>query len=100
MATLFYDHLIDWKNITDALNDLGIDGEERLEIIEDSEHAIHTEVLFIFVAHLPAERHEEFVTRFAAAPHDASHFEFLMTYGQGDVTSAVKKRTDELIGEI
>lgn len=100
MATVFYDHMIDWQKLIDELDRLEIGGEERQEILEHSEHVIHTEVLLVFAAHLPNDHHHEFLERFAAAPHDMSHLEFLAAHGSGDVSQKVKKRTEEVIAEI
>lgn len=100
MATLFYDHLINWQRLHDALNELGIDGEERLEIMEDIEHTVHTEVLMVFVTHLPAETHQEFIERFHAAPFDESHLHFLTTHSTADIQRIVTERTDQLLTEI
>src|SRR5258708_22860235 len=100
MATLFYDHLIDWPKLYNELDAAGIDGEERLEIVEHIEHELHTEVLIVFVEHLPAEKHTEFLERFHAAPYDEAHLQFVITHGKGNVEEAVRQRTNKVINEI
>ena len=100
MATLFYDHLIDWQKLTKGLDSSGVDGPERLELMEHAEHTIHTEVLIVLMTHLPAEKHIEFIDQFHAAPHDVAHLQFITKYANGDVENAVRVRTNQLIEEI
>jgi hypothetical protein len=100
MASLFYDQLIDWKKLTAALDDCGIDGDERLAVLDHIEHILHTEVLVVIVSSLPAHKHEEFMELFHAAPYDEGHFQFLITHGTGDVRQTVKSRSDQIIEEI
>jgi len=102
MATLFYDHLIDWQKLTNTLDILGIHGEDRHEVVEHAEHIIHTEVLIVLISHLPTEKHDEFMQLFYTAPYDANQLKFLKTHGKEDrdVESAVRQRSAEVIAEI
>jgi hypothetical protein len=100
MAIVFYDPFIDWQKLTDALDEFGIEGEERLEVIEHAEHTIHTEILIVFVTLLPAEKHQPFVEQFHAAPHDPKHIDFIVEHTKADVESVVRQRTDQILNEI
>ena len=100
MATLFYDHLIDWQRLEDAFARLELEPEERAELWEHAEHTLHTEVIMVFVSHLPKEKHEEFITRFHAAPFDSSHLHFVVSHTTSDVDSAVKERANAVINEM
>ena len=100
MATIFYDSLIDWQKVHDALNEQGIDGEERLEVMEHIEHTVHTEVLLVIISQLPAEKHDEFLEKFDAAPHDPTHLDFLKSHGAVDIETKVKTRADEVLAEV
>lgn len=100
MATVFYDHLIDWKMLDEAIRSAGIDGQERLDVHAHAEHVLHIEVLRIFITHLPRELHEEFLIRFHSAPHDTAHLHFVVSHSTTDVETAVKEKTKLLIQEI
>ena len=100
MATLFYDHLINWQKLTDGLNAVGVEGPERLELMEHAEHTIHTEVLIVLLTHLPTEKHTQFIEQFHAAPHDIAHLQFVIKHTNNDVENAVRIRTNQLIEEI
>ncbi len=100
MAKLFYDHLITWEKLTRSLDTLGAAGEERLEIIEIIEESLHTEILIVILTHLPREQHEVFLDRFHAAPHDASHLDFIKSHGHTDIEDKIRSRSAELIEEI
>lgn len=100
MATLFYDHLIDWPKLMTALDEFDIDRHDRLEILEHAEHIIHTEVLMVIVHHLPAEKHDQFLEQFHAKPHSDMHILFLRLHAHGDFETAVRQKSNELIAEI
>ena len=102
MATLFYDHLIDWQKLSNAVEALQLDSEDKSEVWEEIEHTIHTEVLIIFVKHLPPEKHEEFVERFHAKPYNSEHLEFVKTYAamldpQANIEQAVREHLTVVI---
>jgi hypothetical protein len=100
MSTLFYDHLIDWKQLTTTLDELGIDGDERIEVLEQIEHLIHSEVMIVFVTYLPAVRHHEFIERFHAAPYDSAHLDFVNTHSGTQIEVIVRQRASKVIQEI
>lgn len=100
MATIFYDHLIDWRKLDTAIRNLGIDSEERQTVMTHAEHIIHMHVLMVIVSHLPREKHEEFITRFHSAPHDVSHLHYIVSHTTTDVESAIRNKADDLIQEI
>ncbi len=100
MATLFYDHLIDWQKFHDALTLIDMEREEQQEIIEHAEHILHTEVLVVFVTHLPRHQHEEFLQRFYDAPHDKAHWEFIKANCDDDVEAAVRQKSDEVLKDL
>lgn len=100
MATLFYDHLIDWGKLDQALNALELDKNTYIEYWEHIEHVLHTEVVMVLINHLPEERHEEFLDRFHATPHDNQHLHYLASHGKGDVEMGIRIRSDELINEL
>ncbi len=100
MAIVFYDHLIDWSKLEQKLDELALDKELRLEYTEHIEHSLHTEILMVIIGHLPPHKHEEFLDRFHAAPHDIQHLHFLVTHGRGDVETAIQTRANEVLNEI
>lgn len=99
MAQIFYDHLIDWEKLTQTLDNFDLEGEDRLELIEIVEQRLHTEVLVIILSSIPQHRHEEFIERFHAMPHDANHFEFLHAHASTPIEPAIRKRSSEIIEE-
>lgn len=100
MANVFYDHLIDWAELERVLDEQALDKMVRLKYLEHIEHAIHTEILVVIIDHLPTEKHEEFVERFYLNPGSVDHLHYLVSYGKGDVETAIKKRGKELVTEL
>jgi hypothetical protein len=97
MAILFYDHLIDWQRLHDAIAELEVDGDEKHEVIEHAEHIVHTELMIVFVQHLPAHKHEEFLNEFHASPYDQKNLVFLQMYGGDDIEVKVRQKSDEVL---
>jgi hypothetical protein len=104
MAKIFYDDLIAWKTLAVAVEALGLTKEEQLEFSEHLEHIIHTEVLAIIIEFLPPEKHEEFVERFHAAPHDEQHFFYIAKHAPAQNLSqfqdTIRRRSNEIIAEL
>lgn len=100
MATIFYDHLIDWARLEQALDVLALDKEARLSYWEEIEHALHTEVLTIILEHLPEPKHEEFLERFHAAPHDGTHLHYLVVHAHPDIEVAITQRANQIITDV
>ena len=99
MATLFYDHLIDWHRLEEVLRTIDLESEEREEVWEHTEHILHTEIFIVLVTHLPVAKHEEFVQLFHAAPHAETHLEFLKKHG-ADIEEKVRRKSSEIIDEV
>jgi hypothetical protein len=100
MSTIFYDHLIPWHKVDLYIQTVGLAGEERIEIIELIEETIHTETLLVILHHLPAGKHEEFVEKFHAAPHDKEHLTFLKQHGHPEIEQRIKEAAEKIITEL
>lgn len=100
MATLLYDHLIDWNRLIQTLDSLEVHGEDRMELIEVIEETLHTEILIVFLDHLPTHVHDEFMHRLYASPHDPIHFEFIRQYGVLDIEEKVRQHSQKVIDEL
>lgn len=100
MATVFYDHLIDWESLEKALAMLELDREIQHQYLDEIEHTVHTEVLTVITEHLPEEHHEDFLERFHAAPHDPSHLHYIVSHGHPDVELAIQAKANQVIAEI
>lgn len=100
MASVFYDHLIDWGRLDSALNALGLDKEQKLEYLEEIEHTLHTEMLVLIIENLAPEHHEGFIDRFHAAPHDAAHLHFLVEVCKPDIEISIHVKANQIISHI
>jgi hypothetical protein len=100
MATIFYDHLIPWEKIEIHIHRLNLGHDERMEIIELIEETVHTETLIIILRYLPKEKHEEFIEKFHAAPHDKGHLDFLKEHTHPDLEEHLKKDIENMVMEL
>jgi hypothetical protein len=100
MSHIFYDHLIPWDKVDVYIHTIGADGEEKLQIIELVEETIHTETLTVILSHLPEEKHEEFIERFHAAPHDEEHLSYLKAYAKEEIEEKIRSAVDTVINDL
>lgn len=100
MSQIFYDHLIPWEKVDIYIHTIGADGEEKLQIIELVEETIHTEALTVILNHLPEEKHEEFIDRFHAAPHDEQHLHYLKEHTKEEIESKIRETVESVINEL
>lgn len=100
MATLFYDHLINWEKMTQSLDSLGVFGDERLELVEVIEESLHTEILIIILSQLPKEKHEAYIERFHAAPYDTDHFYFIDSHSQSNISELIREHSERFFDEM
>lgn len=100
MSHVFYDHLLPWEKINAFLLSLDISSEERHELLELIEEALHTEVLTVICTYLPREKHEEFIVLFHEEPHHEKHMHYLREHASSDVRIHIKSRSEEIVDEL
>jgi hypothetical protein len=100
MSTVFYDHLIDWPKLEKALDSMELDKDQKLILLEEIEHALHSEIMVLIIEHLEPEHHEPFIERFHAAPYDVTHLHFLVSVAKPDIEIAIQKRANQIITDV
>ncbi len=99
----FYDHLVAVEEVTTVLKNYNLSVDEHGEITQLVEKTIHHEVLNIILKKLPKEKHEDFLNKFRAAPHDKNLLDYLKRE-VGDIEEEIKKTAEkikrEILGEI
>ncbi len=97
---LFYDHLVMIDEVFAEIDLLEISNDEKKEmrqlIDEMAHHAVLTHVLDI----LPRDHHEDFLTRFHAAPHDLSIIKYLEKKIEKDIHAEIATVGNRLKKEI
>lgn len=99
MAKIFYDHLIQIEEIHIELDKYHLSVEERSELIQIIDETTHHRVLDTILTHLPKEKHEIFLKKFHAAPHDNSLLDFLKEDVK-DIEDKIKLEAKKLKSEI
>lgn len=89
MNKLFYDHLIIIEEIEMTLTTHQITKEECEDVLHLIDKTMHSEILNRILKHLPRTHHEEFLTRFHAAPHDTSLMTFLKNHTVVDIEKEI-----------
>ena len=88
---IFYDHLILIEEIELILTTHQLTREECEQILHVIDKTMHSEILQTILKHLPLHKHEEFLTKFHAAPHDKSIMTFLKDHTLVDIEKEILK---------
>ncbi len=102
MSKIFYDHLIIFEEIDNALKGEGLEPEERDELHQLIDEMIHHRVLGCILDHLPREHHEEFLERFHQTPYDEGLIQYLQekTPKDLDIEEKIKEAAEQLKQEL
>lgn len=85
---LFYDHLIVIEEITAvAGND-----PKLLDLVDQT---LQNEILDVIFTYLPREKHEEFLTKFHAAPHNMALMQYLKDNSPVNIELAILDRANK-----
>lgn len=85
---LFYDHLIVIEEITAvAGND-----PKLLDLVDQT---LQNEILDVIFTYLPREKHEEFLTKFHAAPHNRALMQYLKDNSPVNIELAILDRANK-----
>ncbi len=85
---LFYDHLIIIEEIEAVVGN----DKKLLDLIDAT---LQHEILDTIFSYLPGERHEEFLTKFHAAPHDPGLMQYLKDYSVINIELAILDRANK-----
>jgi hypothetical protein len=95
MSKLFYDHLIVIEEITAVLDAHKLEPEERAKILELMDATLQNEILDVIFTYLPREKHEEFLEKFHAAPHDRRLMQYLKDNSPINIELAILDRANK-----
>lgn len=70
MSKLFFDHLLDLKDLDKEIKKVAKTSEEREELWKLIDEIVHHKVLGCILDNLPRKNHEEFLELFHNSPHD------------------------------
>lgn len=85
---LFYDHLIIIEEI------IAVAGRDQ-KLIDLADQTLQNEILDVILTYLPREKHEEFLTKFHAAPHDMKLMQFLKDHSAVNIELAILDRANK-----
>lgn len=105
MSKLFFDHLIELKEIDKEIKKAAKTNEEREELWGLVDEIVHHKVMGCILDNLPREHHEEFLDMFHRSPHDEELlFGYLKKKVGENIESLIRQEVgglaDELIKEI
>jgi hypothetical protein len=97
MSKLFFDHLVELKEIDKQIKKVAKTEEERKELWDLVDEIIHHKVLGCVLDRLPKGDHEEFLHIYHGSPHDTVLIlDYLKTKVGTDMGEVIKKEIDKL----
>jgi hypothetical protein len=97
MSKLFFDHLIELKEIEKQIKKVAKSASEREELWNLVDEIVHHKVMGCILDKLPHEHHDEFLQMFHKCPHDSELiFEYLRIKTGDDFSELIKKEIDAL----
>lgn len=92
MSKLFFDYLVDLKDIDKEIKKVAKTSEEREELWLLVDETIHHKVIGCILDKLPRENHEEFLGIFCDKPHDEKTlFEYLKKQIGDNIESLIRQ---------
>lgn len=96
MNKLFYDHLIVIEEITAVLSEHKLKPAEKAKLLALMDATLQHEILDVILTYLPREKHEEFLTKFRAAPHDTKLLQYLNDTAAVNIELAILDRANKI----
>lgn len=97
MSKLFFDHLLDFKQLEKSVKKIAKTQEEREETWLLIDEIVHHKVLGSIIDKLPVEHHQEFLMMFHQSPHDTKLlFDYLKTKLNKNIEEILKQELGEL----
>ena len=95
MSKLFYDHLVELKEIDKQIKKVAKTSAEREELWGLVDEMIHHKVFGCILDKLPKEHHEEFLGMVHKSPHDSEYlFVYLRERVGSDIETIIKKEIE------
>ncbi len=95
MSKLFYDHLIVIEEVVAVLDAHKFTPAEKQKLLILIDQTIQHEILDVIFSYLPGEKHEEFLTKFHAAPHDPGLMQYLKDHAVVNLELAILDRANK-----
>lgn len=100
MSKVFYDHLIVLEDIVFELKKYNLDPLDLEDLVNLADQSLHHHTLNVILTHLPASKHETFMSQFKSAPHDQALLDFLRREIKIDVESAIRTQAQRIKSDI
>src|SRR5438552_13542991 len=95
MSNLFYDHLLVIEEITAVLDAHKLPVKDRRALLDLIDQTLQHEILDVIFTYLPKEVHEEFLTKFHAAPWDPKLMQYLKDHTVVNIELAILDRANK-----
>lgn len=96
----FYHHLIQVEDVTSRVDTHDLGQEEKEELLDLVDQIVHKHTLNIILKHLPKDKHDHFLKKFQATPHDKQLLEYLKKEIKSDIESAIRTQAEKIKKEI
>jgi len=97
MSKIFYDHLLDLKQLDREIQKVVSTDDEKEELWQLVDEIIHHKAMGCILDNLPRANHEEFLEMFHKAPHDE---EYLFGYLKKNIGENIEDLLKQELGEV
>ncbi len=97
MSKLFFDHLVELKEVEKQIKKATKSQEEREELWGLVDEIIHHKVMGCILGKLPKDHHDEFLCLFHKSPHDE---EIIFAYLRKKIGDNIEELIRQEIGEL
>lgn len=97
MSKIFYDYLLDFRELDKKIKKIAKSAEEREEIWKLVDEIVHHRILGCILDNLPKKNHSEFLNLFHSLPYDSN---LLMNYLKEQIGNNFEELLKQEIGSI
>ena len=100
MSKLFFDHLISFEEVELTIKKFTSTKEEKEELWQIVDEMVQHRVLDFILGKLPEKEHEDFLTKFHAAPYDEGIINYLKEKIGQNIEELIRQEIGSLAYEI
>jgi len=100
MSIIFYDHLVDKKDILIIVDDSSAPDNQKAKIKQLIDDVLHQGIIEFILQKLHPHSHSAFLTQVHHAPYDPEIIQYLKEKIDHDIEENIQKETERIIEKI
>lgn len=96
MSIIFYDHLIDKKDLEKHLDKLALQGDQRTRFMTLIDEILHNGIVEFILQRLHPHQHKVFLSQLEHSPYDPELLSYLKDHIDQEIESQLKQESERL----